>query len=190
MRSKLQGENRNMQGDLDTMRDQLEEEQEGRADMQRLLTKANNEASMWRQKCESGEGGVRSEEMDDLKRKMNAKLQEAESALEAAQSKASSLDKAKHRLQGELEDLMIEVERSQSIVNQAEKRQRAFDKTIDEWKRKVNDLQSDVERSGAEARTNAAEVYKMRTQVDEANDTVEALRRENKNLAGKFSHIT
>lgn len=43
MRSKLQGENRNMQGDLDTMREQLEEEQEGRSDLQRLLTKANNE---------------------------------------------------------------------------------------------------------------------------------------------------
>ena len=49
--------------------------------------------------------------MDDLKRKFNAKLQEAQEQLDTAQSKCSSLEKAKHRLSGELEDLMIEVER-------------------------------------------------------------------------------
>ena len=53
----------------------------------------------------------RSEELDELKRKMMAKVQEAEAQMEAAQSKCSSLEKAKHRLQGELEDVMVEVER-------------------------------------------------------------------------------
>ena len=40
-----------------------------------------------------------------------AKVQEAEAQMEAAQSKCSTLEKAKHRLQGELEDVMVEVER-------------------------------------------------------------------------------
>ena len=52
---------------------------------------------IWRRKCESGEGSVRSEELDELKRKMNARLAEAEAQLEAAISKASSMEKAKHR---------------------------------------------------------------------------------------------
>ena len=56
---------------------------------------------IWKRKCESGEGGVRSEEMDELKRKLNARLAEMEAQLEAAVSKASSLEKAKHRLHGE-----------------------------------------------------------------------------------------
>lgn len=111
LRTKLQSENRNLQADLGRLKEQMEEELEARADLQRLLTKANNEAALWRQKCESGEGGVRSEEMEELKRKLNAKIQELESQLEAAHSKASSLEKVKVRLQGELEDLMVEVER-------------------------------------------------------------------------------
>lgn len=115
LRAKLQGENRNLQADLDRLKEQMEEELEARADLQRLLTKASNEAAMWRQKCESGEGGVRSEELEELKRKLNAKIQELESQLEAAQSKASSLEKVKTRLQGELEDLMVEVERVETI---------------------------------------------------------------------------
>jgi len=81
-----------------------------------MLTKANNEMAVWRHKCESGEGGVRSEEMDELKRKMNAKIMELEAQLEAAQSKASSMEKVKNRLQGELEDLTIEVERVRELL--------------------------------------------------------------------------
>ncbi len=111
MRTKLQGEVRNLQGDVDQQRDNLEEEQEARADLQRMLTKANNEANTWRQKFQSGEGGVRSEEMDDLKRKMNAKLAETDSNLEASHAKCISLEKTRNRLQNELEDVMVEVER-------------------------------------------------------------------------------
>ncbi len=59
IRAKLQGEVRNLNSDLDHLREQLEEEQEARAELQRALTKANNDVVAWKQKCESGEGGVR-----------------------------------------------------------------------------------------------------------------------------------
>lgn len=190
IRSKLQSENRNMMADLDQLREQMEEEQEGRADLQRLLTKSANEVAMWRQKCESGEGGVRSEEMDEMKRKMNAKLQEAESQMEAALAKVSSLEKAKMKLAGELEDVVIEVERANAIASQAEKRQRIFDKTIDEWKRKVADLQAELDNSHAESRGSAAEVYRLKSQLEEYSDNIEALRRENKNLSDEIHDLT
>ena len=101
---------------MDQLREQLEEEQESRSDLQRMLTKANNEMAVWRHKAESGEGAVRSEEMEELKRKMNTKIMELEAQLEAAQSKVSSMEKVKNRLQGELEDLTIEVERVRTMV--------------------------------------------------------------------------
>jgi len=43
-----------------------------------------------------------------------------------------------------------------------------------------------MENSQRESRTNAAEVYKLRTQIEEQNDAMEGLRRENKNLSGKY----
>ena len=49
-RSKLQSELRNMNADLDQLRENYEEEQEGRADTQRQLTKANAELQDWRSK--------------------------------------------------------------------------------------------------------------------------------------------
>jgi len=60
-------------------------------------------------------GGVRIEELDELKRKMNAKLAEAENELDAARSKIAQLEKAKTRLTGDLEDMSIEMERVNMI---------------------------------------------------------------------------
>jgi len=190
VRTKLQGESRNLQADLDSLRETLEEEQGGRADLQRLVTKANQEAATWKQKFESGEGGVSSEALEDLKKKLSVKLNDTESQLEAALTKAASLDKANHRLRGELEDLSVEVERTSGIASQAEKRQRSFDKVIDEWKRKVADLQAEYEKSQKDGRSTAAEVYKLRAQLEESHDTIESVRRENKNLSDEIHDLT
>jgi len=73
---------------------------------------------------------------------------------------------------------------STSLASQAEKRQRSFDKVIDDWKRKVADLQGELEKSQRESRANAAEVYKLRAQLEETSESIEGLRRENKNLSG------
>ena len=106
---------RNMQADMDQLREQLEEEQEGRADVQRALMKAQAEIQQWRSKFE-GEGVNRSEELEEAKRKLAAKLAEAEEAVETSHAKCASLEKAKSRLQGELEDLMVDVERVSSYI--------------------------------------------------------------------------
>jgi predicted nucleic acid-binding Zn-ribbon protein len=109
-RQKLSSEVRNLNSDLDALREQLEEEQDGKSDLQRQLSKANSEAQQWRAKFE-GEGTARAEESEEAKRKLQAKLTEAEQAAEAAIAKVVGLEKAKARLQGELEDLMVDVER-------------------------------------------------------------------------------
>jgi len=71
-----------------------------------------------------------------------------------------------------------------SFASQAEKKQRSFDKIIDEWKRKVADLQEELEKAQRESRGVSAEVYKLRAQLEESTDAIEAVRRDNKNLSG------
>jgi len=108
------GDNRNLQALVEQLREQLEEEQERRADVQRQLVKANNDGAIWRQKFESGEGGIRPEELDDLKKKLGARIHDGEAQLEAALAKAIALEKAKNRAQMEIEALMAEVEKVSS----------------------------------------------------------------------------
>jgi len=83
---------------MDALREQLEEESDSKTDLQRQLSRANAEANQWRVKFES-EGVSRSEELEEIRRKLSAKLQECESNLESAASKISGLEKNRSRLQ-------------------------------------------------------------------------------------------
>lgn len=62
----MQSEVRNLNADLDSLREQFEEEQESKAEVQRQLSKAHNEVQMWRSKCESG-GGASAEAVEELR---------------------------------------------------------------------------------------------------------------------------
>lgn len=66
--------------------------------------------------------------MFSCRKKLALRLQEAEEAVEAVNSKCSSLEKTKQRLQGEVEDLMMDVERSNAAAAALDKKQRNFDK--------------------------------------------------------------
>jgi|JYMV01.1.fsa_nt_gi hypothetical protein len=46
-----------------------------------------------------------------FRRKLTSRLLEAEQMAEAANAKVSGLEKAKNRLQGEIDDLIVEIER-------------------------------------------------------------------------------
>lgn len=56
------------------------------------------------------------------------RLQEAEEAVEGSNAKCSSLEKTKHRLQTEIEDLVVDLERANAAATALDKKQRNFDK--------------------------------------------------------------
>lgn len=64
------------------------------------------------------------------RKKLVTRLQEAEESVEASNAKCSSLEKTKHRLQAEMEDLVIDLERSNAAAAALDKKQRNFDKVL------------------------------------------------------------
>ena len=85
----------------------------------------------------------RAEELDEAKRKLAHKLQDAEEQVEQALIKCASLEKAKQRLRSDMEDLGVDVEKANANASGLEKKQKRFDKLISEWKSKCegNDSQ-------------------------------------------------
>merc|ERR1719423_501831 len=73
---------------------QLEEEQEAKQEVQRTLTKSNNEVVTWRTKYEV-DAIQRTEELEEAKKKLVGRLQDAEEQVEAAQGRCGSLEKTK-----------------------------------------------------------------------------------------------
>uniref|UniRef100_A0A3P8Q332 Myosin, heavy chain 6, cardiac muscle, alpha n=1 Tax=Astatotilapia calliptera TaxID=8154 RepID=A0A3P8Q332_ASTCA len=175
--------------DCDLLREQFEEEQEAKAELQRALSKSNTEISTWRTKYET-DGIQRTEELEEAKKKLVQRLQEAEEAIEAVNAKCSSLEKTKHRLQNEIEDLMLDLERSNAASAALDKKQRTFDKVLAEWKQKYEESQCELEASQKEARSLSTELFKLRNAYEECLDQFETMKRENKNLQEEISDLT
>uniref|UniRef100_A0A4W6DC05 Myosin, heavy chain b n=1 Tax=Lates calcarifer TaxID=8187 RepID=A0A4W6DC05_LATCA len=175
--------------DCDLLREQYEEEQEAKAELQRALSKANSEVAQWRTKYET-DAIQRTEELEDAKKKLAQRLQDAEESIEAVNAKCASLEKTKQRLHGEVEDLMIDVERANALAANLDKKQRNFDKVLAEWKQKYEESQAELEGAQKEARSLSTEMFKLKNSYEEALDHLETLKRENKNLQQEISDLT
>uniref|UniRef100_A0A8C9RAL6 Myosin heavy chain 16 n=1 Tax=Scleropages formosus TaxID=113540 RepID=A0A8C9RAL6_SCLFO len=178
----------NARHDMDLMKEQLEEEQESKAEMQRLISKLNSEVTTWRTKYET-DAIQKTEELEETKRKLTARLQEAEQGTEAAQARAASLEKVKQRLQGEVEDLTIDLEKANAAAAALDKKQRAFDKMIAEWSQKCEELQLELDNSQKECRSYMTEVYKLKTAYEESLDHLETVKKDNKILTEEIKDL-
>lgn len=89
---------------------------------------------------------------------MAAKLSEAEESLASALTKAASAEKAKNRLNGELEDALIDLEKASTTNSALEKKQKKIDQEINEWRNKLDEVQNDLDMSQKEARNYSTEV--------------------------------
>ncbi|XP_036418267.1 myosin-7-like [Colossoma macropomum] len=175
--------------DLDLLREQYEEEQEAKGELQRSLSKANAEVALWRTKYET-DAIQRTEELEEAKKKLAQRLQDAEEAVEAVNAKCSSLEKTKHRLQNEIEDLMVDMERSNAAAAALDKKQRNFDKVLADWKQKYEESQCELESSQKEARSMSTELFKLKNSYEESLDHLETLKRENKILQEEITDLT
>lgn len=121
---------------MESVRVQLEEESEARLELERQLVKTNGEVSIWRSKYES-EASARAEEVcnfvqtlenyrrdllhwiseffhkqvEEIRRKYSARIQEQEEQIETLLVKINNLEKQKSRLQSEVEILIIDLEK-------------------------------------------------------------------------------
>lgn len=71
-----------------------------------------------------------------------------------------------------------------------EKKQRAYDKTVQEWQSRVKSLEIEIDNAHKETRSFSAETFRLKAQFEESVDTIESLRRENKNLADEIHELT
>ncbi|ELW64891.1 Myosin-7 [Tupaia chinensis] len=178
----------NTKHDLDLLKEQLEEEQGGKSELQRLVSKLNTEVTTWRTKYET-DAIQRTEELEETKRKLAARLQEAEEAAEAAQARAASLEKNKQRLQAEVEDLTIDLEKANAAAAALDKKQRVFDKMLAEWQQKCEELQVEVDSAQKECRMYMTESFKIKTAYEESLEHLESVKKENKTLQEEIKEL-
>merc|ERR1712051_858171 len=187
-RAALVAKFKNLNTELENLKDRIEEESEKKSDALKALSKSNAEIQLWKSKFET-EGMGRIDELEGGKQKLSARLMEAEETIETLNQKVASAEKTKHRLETELEDLQLEYERVHAAAIITEKRGRNFDKVIGEWKAKSDDLVAEVDASHKETRNYSSELFRLKAAWDETTQQLDIVKRENKNLADEIKDL-
>merc|ERR1712045_5393 len=95
-RINLLGKMRNLQHELEVMKEHLDEEYEAKMEVERQLSKAFADIQLWKTRYET-EGVARSEEIERDKAKVAGRLAEAEDTVTSLGEKIANLEKSKAR---------------------------------------------------------------------------------------------
>ena len=170
---------RNLQHELEVMKEHLEEEADAKMEVERQLSKAFADIQLWKTRYET-EGVARCEEIEKDKTKVAGRLAEAEDTITSLQEKIASLEKSKARAKAEYDDLSAEAERHNTNAAIIEKRGRNFDKVVNEWRLKAEDLQNEITGSQTECRNFSSEYFRIKSANEELLEHLDTVRRENK----------
>merc|ERR1711874_675644 len=182
-RTALLGKYRNLEHDLDNLKQQYTEEIESKDDIYRQFQRAEQEANMYRNRFES-EGIQKADEIEASRLKLSARLDEAETQIEQLTFKHSNLEKVKAKLASELDGLRTDYDQAT-----AEKKQINFDKIVGDYKAKVDDLTNDVSMSMLESRNVSSELFRATTQYNESIASLDDIKRENKQCQDEIKEL-
>lgn len=180
-RSTLESQLHQVGLDLDSVRSQLDEESEIRLDLERQLVKANGDVQIWRNKYET-EAAARVEEIEEIRRKYSARIQEQEEHIESLLVKLNNLEKVKMRLQSEVEVLIIDLEKSNGTCRELSKRVEQFERTTVELKTRLDEVTLAYDQAQRDLRNRVAEIQRLNHDLEKAADQNAVLGRENKKL--------
>merc|ERR1719483_1042364 len=187
-RINLLGKMRNLQHELEVMKEHLDEEYEAKMEIERQLSKAFADIQLWKTRYET-EGVARADEIERDKNKVAGRLAEAEDTITSLEEKIANLEKSKARSKAEYDDLTSECERYNTNATIIEKRGRNFDKVVNEWRLKAEDLTNENVGSQTECRNYSSEYFRIKAANDEIIEHLDTVKRENKNLAEEIKDL-
>merc|ERR1712149_131712 len=137
---------------------------------------------MWRQKFET-DGLAKAEELEMSKMKLQARLSEAQGTIEQLNAKLGQLDKAKAKIQSDIDEMAAQADQAHILNSSMERKAKQFDRIVGEWKQKVDCLSMDLDVAQKETRNVSAELFRVKNAYDESILQLEEVRRENKSLS-------
>jgi len=172
----------NLTVEIDNLNGRLEEEAESNSQLKAQLSNAQAELQRLRSKYDK-DMMAKTEELEDVKRRLNARIAELEDACEQARLRAAKFEKEKTRLTIEIREITIELETAQANVQDLSKRLKHAESVNADLARRVDELERDNANLNNENGRLNAELAKLRILCGELQDKNDALGRENKQLS-------
>merc|ERR1712045_542638 len=98
-------------------------------------------------------------------------------------------DRAKGKIQADIDEMNVNLDQAQILNNTMEKKARHFDKIVGEWKRKVDGLSMDLDTSQKECRNASSDLFRVKSAYEEQVSQLDEVRRENKTLSNEIKDI-
>merc|ERR1712088_602573 len=117
-RAALLGKFKNLEHELDGVKEHLDEESGIKEDLLRQVAKASNESDMWRSKYET-EGVAKAEDIEMNKLKLQARLTEAQGVIEQLTLKAAQFDKLVNEWKLKAESTSMDLDTAQKECRNA-----------------------------------------------------------------------
>merc|ERR1739846_299246 len=143
---------------------------------------------MWRSKYET-DAVAKAEELEMSKMKLQARLTEAESTIENLNGKLTQIDRAKAKIQGEIDEMAAQADQAHILNSSMEKKAKQFDRIVGEWKQKVDSLTMDLDVAQKECRNASSELFRVKSAYEESIAQLDEVRRENKALSNEIKDI-
>merc|ERR1719191_1801385 len=121
--------------------------------------------------------------------KLQARLTEAETAIDNLGAKLGNIEKGKGKLQGEINEAAVNLDQAVILNNLMEKKAKQFDKLLGEWKAKAAGLGMDLDVAQMECRNASSELFKVKNAYEEGVAQLDEVRRENKVLSNEIKDI-
>jgi len=177
----LQSTVKTFQMDLESTKLQLEDEIEAKVELQKLLIKIQDEQRHLRDRLEK-DLESKNEEFEDQRRKFNIRITEIQEQNTEILSKASNLDKAKQRLQGELDKVSGDVEKYRKRADEAVRRNKQLEKEVDEFRQRLSQVSAELESAVQANRNYQSELIKVKSLNDQFTEQIEIVTRDKRRL--------
>merc|ERR1712012_1215583 len=105
------------------------------------------------------------------------------------QLKLAQIDKAKVKLQADIEQMAAQADAAHLLNNSMEKKAKQFDKIVGEWKLKVDSTSMDLDTAQKECRNASSELFRVKSAYEESIIQLDEVRKENKVLSNEIKDI-
>merc|ERR1712214_100837 len=123
------------------------------------------------------------------KMKLQARLTEASGTLEQMNAKLGQLEKAKAKLQSEIDAMAAQTDQAHILNSSMEKKAKQFDRVVGEWKQKADSLSMDLDVAQKDCRNASSELFRIKAAYEESILQLDEVRKENKSLSNEIKDI-
>lgn len=166
-----------LQAEYDKLHAAYDEELEAADGLRGQLSRVQAEYLAFKTKFEKDFAG-RDGELEELRRKYNAKISELEGEIENLRSKNNRLEKDKTKLNIECKDLGLQIDDANALLGENMRRQKHLEHLVTELQKKADEMGSELVKANSDLESAQAEILRLKTLNGDLQEKVDHLNRE------------